>query len=184
MLRQEVEDLQKAYNKEREDKLEIIRQCLNQLSGIDTDITSLEGQIFDAKMLISKALEQVNLINEDVYDSTITINTTFSSHGRSLSMGNLHTSPTSPMVINDSVSSKFSPKLSSTREPKFFKTLHSKREAARSNPSRFQRNEPFIPSQFIYESSLPLMSSSNDSIERVVNVKKRPKRRVKKANTT
>ncbi|KAH9409514.1 hypothetical protein TYRP_010524 [Tyrophagus putrescentiae] len=97
MLRQEVEDLQKAYNKEREDKLEIIRQCLNQLSGIDTDITSLEGQIFDAKMLISKALEQVNLINEDVYDSTITINTTFSSHGRSLSMGNLHTSPTSPM---------------------------------------------------------------------------------------
>lgn len=63
MLRQEVKDLQKAYNKEREDKLEIIRQCLNQLSGIDTDITSLEGQIFDAKMLISKALEQVNLIN-------------------------------------------------------------------------------------------------------------------------
>lgn len=55
--------LQNDLEKERKEKLEMIDSCLHELSGIDYDVANLEGQIRDSKELISKALEQVNLIN-------------------------------------------------------------------------------------------------------------------------
>lgn len=65
-LRQEMVNLTNALRKEREDKQELIHYCINQLSGIYADITSLEGQALDAAVVISKALEQNNLVNGEL----------------------------------------------------------------------------------------------------------------------
>lgn len=62
-LRQEISDLRNDLEKEHQEKMEVIRSCLNALSGIESEVATLEGQIWDAQILISNALEQVNLIN-------------------------------------------------------------------------------------------------------------------------